>query len=343
MVGLQLTFFQDEVELAEACTKNKTKFGVLAQKLQAQVDKKWLSANAKCNTQRKARFADSAMKDWQKLRLLQGWYEGLASAWDNGTLPGCLQFLGKEQIALLHLIKLRQLTGKIDLNLFFTALNYASERDVLRKGRIATVEGLERVLAALDSLFILPVDDEATLHIKKLERDLIGCSISGYVPTPPALCKMVVDAAELKPGMRVLEPSAGKGDLASEIMKHAVTLDVIEQQWSLRKILELKGFNLVAQDFLEFASQYERVLLNPPFEDGAYITHIRHAFACLAPGGRLVAIAPRGFDSKRGKMYESFTDWLGGQSRITNLPDDGFKDSDVPCGIRTCMIVINKY
>jgi len=73
----------------------------------------------------------------------------------------------------------------------------------------------------------------------------------------------------IDPSHSVLEPSAGKGDMVDILNKHGITnIDCIEICHSLKKILELKGCNLVGSDFLEFNDKkYDRIIMNPPFEN----------------------------------------------------------------------------
>ena len=55
--------------------------------------------------------------------------------------------------------------------------------------------------------------------------------------------------------------------------------------------------NVLQGDFLEVAglgNQWDRIVMNPPFADGADIRHISHALKHLKPGGRLVAICANG-------------------------------------------------
>jgi len=49
----------------------------------------------------------------------------------------------------------------------------------------------------------------------------------------------------------------------------------------LRKILEVKGFNVVGNDFLEHKKSYDRIVMNPPFENFQDIDHVRHAYDLL--------------------------------------------------------------
>ncbi|MDQ6651286.1 MAG: hypothetical protein M3Y84_00920, partial [Acidobacteriota bacterium] len=49
--------------------------------------------------------------------------------------------------------------------------------------------------------------------------------------------------------------------------------------------LSKQGFDLVGRDFLEYAVQADRFLMNPPFENMADIDHVRHAYDLLRSGG----------------------------------------------------------
>ena len=59
----------------------------------------------------------------------------------------------------------------------------------------------------------------------------------------------------------------------------------------------LGGIRVHPGDFLEQngnLGQFDRIVMNPPFENGADIKHIQHALKMLKPGGRLVAICANG-------------------------------------------------
>ena len=63
-------------------------------------------------------------------------------------------------------------------------------------------------------------------------------------------------------------------------------------------ILVTKGHAVVGRDFTAWngnGRQYDRVLMNPPFEKGADMAHVRQAFNHVKAGSRLVAIMSNGF------------------------------------------------
>ena len=180
--------------------------------------------------------------------------------------------------------------------------------------------------------------------VKKMERDLVGKKIEGYFPTPKPLAERLVDEADIKPGMRVLEPSAGKGSLVDAIKQAEPTAEVtaIEPHSSLHEILKAKGHNPLKEDFLEHKGQYDRIVMNPPFENGQDIDHVRHAYEQLAPGGRMVAIMGEGGFFRGDKKATDFRGWLDGKGVSEKLPEGSFKTSDNPTGVNTRMVTIDK-
>lgn len=188
-----------------------------------------------------------------------------------------------------------------------------------------------------------PVDDQARA-IKQAERELLGLKIPGYFPTPRDLADRLVEEADIQPGMKVLEPSAGKGDIAQALRQAGVEPDVIELQGRLREILTLKGFNLVGSDFLDFqVGGYDRIVGNPPFEDGQDADHVRHAYELLRPGGRLVMITSEGLFFRKDRKATEFRTWLkerGGRSE--KLPEGAFLKGDRPTGVSARYVVIDK-
>ncbi|MGI6129889.1 MAG: diguanylate cyclase domain-containing protein, partial [bacterium] len=181
--------------------------------------------------------------------------------------------------------------------------------------------------------------------IKEIERSLIGTKIPGYFPTPKAIVEKMLEQADIQSGMSVLEPSAGKGNIADVIKEQHgnAKLTVIESASILRELLELKGHNLVGDDFLEHEGEYDRIIMNPPFEKGQDIDHVRHAYDLLKPGGRLVSIMSEGPFFRGDKKSKDFREWLdeiGGESE--KLPEGAFKSSERPTGVNTRMVVIDK-
>ncbi len=213
----------------------------------------------------------------------------------------------------------------------------------------ARIQSPEQLRAALREYLVYKSMAPGADPIKTAERSLIGAKIPGYFPTPSALAQEVVDKADIAPGMKILEPSAGKGSLIDAIHeaygKDAVEVEAIEPVSSLRTILEAKGHKLVGRDIMEHEALegYDRVVMNPPFENGQDMEHVRKAFELLKPGGRLVAItspAPFFHQSKKAQAFREWFDSLGGVQEKN--PDGSFKASDNPTGVATHTLIIDK-
>ena len=186
-------------------------------------------------------------------------------------------------------------------------------------------------------------------RIKQLERSMVGRANDGldFFPTGAAATAAAIDAAEIQPGMEVLEPHAGMAHIADAIREQTgVEPDVGELSNARRELLEAKGYNLVSSDFLELqGKQYDRIVMNPPFSDGRDIQHVQHAYGLLKPGGRLVAIVGEGAFFQSNKRAEGFREWLDERGATNEkLPDGSFMDPSLPVNtsVSARMVVIDK-
>ncbi|APQ14653.1 hypothetical protein BJP27_24070 (plasmid) [Pseudomonas oryzihabitans] len=149
--------------------------------------------------------------------------------------------------------------------------------------------------------------------IARAELAIVGLNVGlDFFPTPKGEASNMARLAQITKGMRVLEPSAGNGNLADAARAAGAEVDVIEISDSLRKILEAKGYNLVAYDFMEFTPEqpYDAILMNPPFSNRRDAEHIRRAFGMLKPGGHLVAIAGESVFNGSDAKAVAFREWL---------------------------------
>lgn len=181
--------------------------------------------------------------------------------------------------------------------------------------------------------------------IKKLERELIGCKIRGFFPTPKRVAERMLQLANIEPSMTVIEGSAGKGSIADLIKEYYpnCSLSVIEINYTLRDILKAKGYNLVGNDFLEHTQNYDRAIQNPPFESFQDIDHCYKAFSLLNAGGRLVSIVSESCFFREDKKAIEFRSWLEEVNAYTEkLPQGSFLESERSTGVATRIVVIDK-
>ena len=75
------------------------------------------------------------------------------------------------------------------------------------------------------------------------------------------------------------------------------SVTAVEINATLAASLEQVADETICGDFLEQNGNlgtFDRILMNPPFQNGADIKHIQHAMKMLKPGGRLIAICANG-------------------------------------------------
>lgn len=126
-------------------------------------------------------------------------------------------------------------------------------------------------------------------------------------PTPAHVAARMVELADVQPGDRVLEPSAGTGALLQALRTayaDSTSAAPVVHAWEINRPLAQRlrdsfpAAVVRAFDFLEFdpnpSELFDVVLMNPPFKDAADVRHILHARRFIAPGGRLVAICAAG-------------------------------------------------
>lgn len=132
-----------------------------------------------------------------------------------------------------------------------------------------------------------------------------------FYPTPSEVAdeaaRLAIEGTDSS--MWWLEPSAGLGALADRIPK---TQTICIEVAALRaKVLQSKGYNVVQDDFLKFAahttSRFDRIVMNPPFDQGRWQAHLQAAASLLRPSGRIVAILPPSAKGKVGELVPGLT------------------------------------
>lgn len=164
---------------------------------------------------------------------------------------------------------------------------------------------LKPVLAPASPLpAIHPTPDPENPEIKSFKarlKDGVKVVVADQLfPTPAPIVAQMLDLADLEPGLRILEPSAGTGNILTALADAGVDMrnvEAVELNLNLAAELRKKYPNVHQGDFLVFGTPqagYDRILMNPPFKNGADIQHIRHALTLLKSNGVLVAICANG-------------------------------------------------
>ncbi len=157
----------------------------------------------------------------------------------------------------------------------------------------------------------------------------------------------MLELADIQPGDHILEPSAGKGDILDMIRLHHPENEItaFERNSTLFDVLEAKGHAVERGDFLEHQDKYNQIIMNPPFEKGADITHIRHAYDLLDLNGKLIAIMSEGPFFRSDTQAKEFRNWLEEvEGESEQLPEDAFNNTEAfrKTGVRTRIVTITK-
>lgn len=299
----------------------------MADAMQGEIDNKF--RDRLTNTPKRQREADSARMDGYRLQRTQQALRALAAAHDAGTIPPELRAVTSKKAAF------ELVATKIERNGGY----YDAGRD--------TGEPYHDTPAARAIFAMIAGQSEADRTAEELRRKVQAlqfAKIPGYFPTPRAVIDRMIDLADMPEGVfSMLEPEAGSGailDTVREVHPKA-ELFAYERHNSLREVLKLKGYELHGSDFMESVAEpiFDRVLMNPPFENGQDIDHVRHAFNHLRDGGRLVAVMSPGPFFRQDRKAQEFRAWFderGGEKY--DLPAGSFKESGTGTG--TVLVVL---
>lgn len=182
---------------------------------------------------------------------------------------------------------------------------------------------------------------QEALTVQQTTNNLLRYDIPGYFPTPPALAARLCEIAALRPGLSVLEPSAGTGNIADAIRRCGCEPVTVEINQMCAQVLERKRYAVLCQDFLTLAGAYDRIIMNPPFERMQDVDHVHHAYDLLNPGGVLVAIVSESPFFREDRKATSFRAWLADLAAdVETLPPHSFSSSGTDVNVK--MIRIEK-
>lgn len=160
----------------------------------------------------------------------------------------------------------------------------------------------------------------------------------GFYPTPDEAATTALSCVRLtqradKPRLRILEPSAGTGNLARRCItkfrredwgynweqyrdeyRFDNAVDCIEIQPHLAMQLEAEGIynRVTCADFLTVTPDpvYDYVIMNPPFDRERDIDHVMHALKFLKDDGCLLAIMSAGTEFRQTRKSIAFRELM---------------------------------
>lgn len=172
---------------------------------------------------------------------------------------------------------------------------------------------------------------------KTLKAGVRGVAVPELFVTPTDLAGRVAEEAGIRPGMTVLEPSAGLAALALAARARGGDVVCVEIALPAIRELERQGFVVHAGDFmtLDLGGQtFDRVVMNPPFS--VEVEHVTRAWSMLRPGGRLVAIASASVKHRKDRATKAFRALVDEYGTIEDLPPGSFSGSGT--GVNTVLI-----
>lgn len=282
------------------------------------------------NTPKRQREAGNARNDGRHLERAQKGLIALAAAHDAGTVP-----------AVLASVKTKAAAVELAREAFDYGGGYYDAPRGLGKPANDTPAAVA-FWALAQGGGVDPAAAKAEELRRKIEA-LQFARIPGYFPTPAAIVARMISESGIGDGARVLEPSAGSGNIADAVRAEypGAALVCFERHNSLAEILAAKGHDVAGRDFTEAegAGDFDAVVMNPPFESGQDMAHVQHAYTFLKPGGTLVAIMSPGPFFRSDRAAVDFRAWFeavgGGRD---DLPPGSFKESGTGVGAVLCVI-----
>lgn len=173
---------------------------------------------------------------------------------------------------------------------------------------------------------------------------VVPVSAPQLFPTPAPLADRMVKMAGVEPHHMVLEPSSGTGRIYDAIRKVVPGLQVVAVEIN-EKLARVVG--AICADFLtttpeQLGGFFDRILMNPPFANGADVEHVWHAFGLLRERSDavLVSVMSAGVKFRSDKRTADFRALIEKYGEIEDLPEDTFKESGT--SVRTVLVTLRK-
>lgn len=171
----------------------------------------------------------------------------------------------------------------------------------------------------------------------------------GQFDTPVDIAKQLVELACLEEDNLVLEPSAGIGRIADEIVNTGIDVDLclVEINADRHKLLceKFDPTMVFCDDFLRFSQNvheyFDRIIANPPFSNGEDAKHVMAMLDILNDEGILVAIMSSAIKFRDNGAYKALKNRLEDYDydyEIIDLPEGSFKEAGT--GVNTCILKV---
>lgn len=171
--------------------------------------------------------------------------------------------------------------------------------------------------------------------------------LKDFYPTPKHLISKMLGGKLMRDYGKILEPSAGKGDICDYIkdIKGNSKIDAIEINPDMQHIIRGKGYNLIFDDFLSFNSltKYDLIVANFPFSDGD--KHLKKAIEILEQyGGDLICLVnAETIRNPYTNLRQAVADILKKHNAQITFIQDAFTEAERKTTVEVALIDVSIY
>lgn len=166
----------------------------------------------------------------------------------------------------------------------------------------------------------------------------VALSVYQLFQTPKPVADRLATLLDIRPGSRLLEPSAGLGRLLDAVKPYSPA-EIVAVELASSCAAELyrqnrESVTIKQRDFLTISPEeiglFDAVIMNPPFHMRSDLRHVDHALRFLKPGGRLATVCLNG-SQRQDRLGAMAAQWI-------DLGAGAFKESGT--NVNTAIVVI---
>lgn len=200
----------------------------------------------------------------------------------------------------------------------------------------AEIEDLERTLRFIGGVksggsWKFPYDPTLTLDSIVALGLIPEVKSHQFYPTPASIAQYVAQILKCTPTDRVLEPSAGRGDLLAFLDAVPESVTCVEVSPLFCDILSAKGYSVHNKDFIAWSKEspdcYDKIAINPPYSEGRAKEHTLTALNHLTEQGIMAAVLPAGYKPE---------EWIGSEfvcAKSGREFSGEFEDTDITVAV----------
>lgn len=189
----------------------------------------------------------------------------------------------------------------------------------------------------------------AALALMHAERAVLTNPPPGFFPTPQECALQMARRLDLRPGLTVLDPSGGWGNLLDACLYLCpdILCETAERAPELRSILVAKGYRVLADDMYVLRAtgqQWDRIIANPDFTGAEDFRQTMEAVEhLLKPGGRYVGLVCALSLHRNDDLAGEFNRWLRSyDATVVRLGRDVFRRAARSANIPVARLLIDK-